>query len=109
MNLHRESILAAYVADRLTGCQIVRQYGSMTNDMHISPSVAPLRREIEMRLRAAIIDGRFKPGDRLIEREMCELLGVSRASLREALRQLEAEELVTIVPHRGPVVSALTV
>ncbi len=77
--------------------------------MHISASAAPLRREIEMRLRTAIVDGRFKPGDRLIEREMCELLGVSRASLREALRQLEAEELVTIVPHRGPVVSALTV
>lgn len=77
--------------------------------MHISPSAAPLRREIEMRLRAAIIDGRFKPGDRLVEREMCQLLGVSRASLREALRQLEAEELVTIVPYRGPVVSEITV
>ncbi len=77
--------------------------------MQISFAAAPLRREIETRLRAAIVDGRFKPGDRLIEREMCKLLGVSRASLREALRQLEAEELVTIVPHRGPVVSEITV
>ena len=77
--------------------------------MHISAAAAPLRREIETRLRAAIVAGRFKPGDRLIEREMCELLGVSRASLREALRQLEAEELVTIVPHRGPVVSEITI
>jgi DNA-binding GntR family transcriptional regulator len=81
----------------------------MTDNMHISPSSASLRRAIEMRLRTAIVEGRFKPGDRLIEREMCQLLGVSRASLREALRQLEAEELVTIVPHRGPVVSELTV
>ncbi len=81
----------------------------MANDMHISAAAAPLRREIETRLRAAIVAGRFKPGDRLIEREMCELLGVSRASLREALRQLEAEELVTIVPHRGPVVSEITI
>jgi DNA-binding GntR family transcriptional regulator len=81
----------------------------MTDGLHISPAAAPLRREIETRLRAAIVAGRFKPGDRLIEREMCELLGVSRASLREALRQLEAEELVTIVPHRGPVVSRITV
>ena len=77
--------------------------------MQISFAAAPLRREIETRLRAAIVDERFKPGDRLIEREMCKLLGVSRASLREALRQLEAEELVTIVPHRGPVVSEITV
>lgn len=81
----------------------------MIDEMHIGASAASLRREIEIRLRTAIVEGRFKPGDRLIEREMCELLGVSRASLREALRQLEAEELVTIVPHRGPVVSELTV
>jgi DNA-binding GntR family transcriptional regulator len=93
----------------LTYCQIVSQYAHMTDDLQISAAAAPLRREIEMRLRAAIVDGRFRPGDRLIEREMCNLLGVSRASLREALRQLEAEELVTIIPHRGPVVSAVTV
>ena len=62
----------------------------MVSELYIPPSPAPLRRAIEMRLRAAIVEGRFKPGDRLIEREMCELLGVSRASLREALRQLEA-------------------
>jgi DNA-binding GntR family transcriptional regulator len=81
----------------------------MANELYIAPSAAPLRREIETRLRTAIVGGRFKPGDRLIEREMCELLGVSRASLREALRQLEAEELVKIVAHRGPVVSEITV
>jgi DNA-binding GntR family transcriptional regulator len=40
---------------------------------------------------------------------MCELLRASRVSLREALRQLEAEELVRIMPHRGPVVSEVTV
>jgi DNA-binding GntR family transcriptional regulator len=81
----------------------------MTKGMQIAVTAAPLRREIELRLRTAIVEGRFKPGDRLIERQMCELLGVSRASLREALRQLEAEELVTILPHRGPVVSDITV
>jgi DNA-binding GntR family transcriptional regulator len=91
--------------DRLYDCPTI---SIMTDNMHISPSSASLRRAIEMRLRTAIVEGRFKPGDRLIEREMCQLLGVSRASLREALRQLEAEELVTIVPHRGPVVSELT-
>src|SRR5215813_3992360 len=81
----------------------------MANDMQIAVLAAPLRREIENRLRAAIVGGRFKPGERLIERELCEMLGVSRPSLREALRQLEAEELVTILPNRGPIVAALTV
>jgi DNA-binding GntR family transcriptional regulator len=81
----------------------------MTKGMQIVITAAPLRREIELRLRTAIVEGRFRPGDRLIEREMCELLGVSRASLREALRQLEAEELVRILPYRGPIVSEITV
>jgi DNA-binding GntR family transcriptional regulator len=80
----------------------------MERDLQISPLAAPLRREIENRLRTAITEGRFKAGDRLIERELCEMLGVSRPSLREALRQLEAEELVTIVPNRGPVVATVT-
>jgi len=81
----------------------------MPDELHIAAAAAPLRREIELRLRAAIVDGRFKPGERLIERELCGLLGVSRASLREALRQLEAEELVTIVPNRGPIVAEVTI
>jgi DNA-binding GntR family transcriptional regulator len=93
----------------LTDYRLVSQYAHMTDDLQIFSAAAPLRREIEVRLRTAIVEGRFRPGDRLIEREMCNLLGVSRASLREALRQLEAEELVTIIPHRGPVVAAVTV
>ncbi|HOV69032.1 MAG TPA: Gfo/Idh/MocA family oxidoreductase, partial [Clostridia bacterium] len=44
-----------------------------------------------------------------IERELCEQTGVGRTSIREALRQLEAEGLVTTVPHRGPIVSTITV
>jgi DNA-binding GntR family transcriptional regulator len=88
---------------------IVWQSFCMTDEMRIAIAASPLRREIETRLRTAIVEGRFKPGDRLVEREMCELLGVSRASLREALRQLEAEQLVTLVPHRGPVVSKVSI
>ena len=76
--------------------------------MRILPLAAPLRREIETRLRSAITQGRFHAGERLIERELCEMFGVSRPSLREALRQLEAEELVTLVPNRGPVVAEIT-
>ncbi len=80
----------------------------MKGELAILPLAAPLRREIEARLRAAITQGRFHAGERLIERELCEMLGVSRPSLREALRQLEAEELVTLRPNRGPAVAEVT-
>ncbi|MGV1795144.1 GntR family transcriptional regulator [Rhizobium sp. A37_96] len=69
---------------------------------------ASLRIQVEEKLRQAIADGRFGPGDRLIERELCALIGVGRTSIREALRQLEAEGLVTSYPHRGPVVTIIT-
>ena len=46
-------------------------------------------------LRNAIITGEIKSGTRLIERELCEALGVSRGSVREVIRQLEAERLIT--------------
>jgi len=81
----------------------------MKGELAILAEAAPLRREIESRLRAAITQGRFHAGERLIERELCEMLGVSRPSLREALRQLEAEELVTLVPNRGPSVAEITI
>lgn len=81
----------------------------MSQGLEIRPLDAPLRREIENRLRSAIIQGHFKGGERLVERELCDMLGVSRPSLREALRQLEAEELVINIPNRGPVVAAVTI
>jgi DNA-binding GntR family transcriptional regulator len=70
---------------------------------------APIREQVEHRLRQAITSGHFRPGDRLIERELCALLGVSRTSLREALRQLEGDGLVTNIPHKGMVVATMTV
>ncbi|GJE36880.1 GntR family transcriptional regulator [Methylobacterium persicinum] len=68
-----------------------------------------LRQKVENAVRQAITSGVYAPGERLIERELCEGLGVSRASVREALRRLEAEKLVQIVPHRGPMVAAISV
>jgi len=59
-------------------------------------------------LRNAIISGEIKPGTRLIERELCEALGVSRGSAREVIRQLEAERLITVEPRKGPVVTSLS-
>lgn len=64
-----------------------------------SPS---LRSRISDALRDAIAEGRLKPGQRLIERELCEVFKVSRPSLREAMRELEAEGYIETVPHRGP-------
>jgi DNA-binding GntR family transcriptional regulator len=64
---------------------------------------------VENVLRQAIMNGRYAPGARLVERELCETLGVSRTSVREALRGLEAEKLVRNVPHKGPVVAIMSV
>ncbi|QGY02453.1 GntR family transcriptional regulator [Methylobacterium mesophilicum SR1.6/6] len=68
-----------------------------------------LRQKVEDAVREAITSGVYAPGERLIERELCEGLGVSRASVREALRKLEAEKLVHTVPHKGPVVASISV
>jgi len=77
------------------------------SDLQVGKRLATLRLQVEDKLRAAIASGRFKPGERLTERHLCELTGVGRTSIREALRQLEAEGLVTVHPHRGPVVSSI--
>lgn len=77
-------------------------------DLQIPRQAATLRLLVEDRIRSAIAAGHFKPGQRLIERELCEQIGVGRTSVREALRQLEAEGLVVTVPHRGPEVSSIS-
>jgi DNA-binding GntR family transcriptional regulator len=69
---------------------------------------APLRRSVTESIRTAIALGRLKAGERLPERELCELTGVSRTLVREALRQLESEGLVKVEPNRGPFVARLT-
>jgi DNA-binding GntR family transcriptional regulator len=60
-------------------------------------------------LRHAILSGRLEPGQRLIERNLCEMTGVSRTAVREALRALETEGLVINVPNRGPMVVSISV
>ena len=69
---------------------------------------APLRYSVTESIRSAIASGRFKAGDRLPERELCELTGVSRTLVREAMRQLESEGVIKVEPHRGPFVATLS-
>jgi DNA-binding GntR family transcriptional regulator len=60
-----------------------------------------LRSEIEREMRKAILTGVFKPGERLVEMDLAEKMGVSRAPLREVLSALEREGLVVNIPRRG--------
>jgi DNA-binding GntR family transcriptional regulator len=60
------------------------------------------------KLRQAILSGVFMPGNRLIEADLCNSLGVSRPLLREALRSLQAERLIDIVPNRGSQIPLLS-
>lgn len=66
-----------------------------------------LREQVTARLRDGIAQGHLAPGERLKERVLCELMGVSRTSLREALRELENEGLVTSVLNRGIIVATI--
>lgn len=69
---------------------------------------ASVRRIAEESLRAAIVAGQLLPGQRLPERMLGEMTGVGRTTVREAVRQLESEGLITVVPHRGPAVAVLS-
>lgn len=59
-------------------------------------------------LRGAILDGKLEPGQRLVERNIAEQLRISRTPVREAIRKLELEKLVTHIPRKGVVVSGFT-
>lgn len=66
-----------------------------------------LHGETLSRLRDYIVEGNIPDGGRILERELCELLGISRTPLREALKVLAAEGLVELLPHRGARVRGL--
>lgn len=69
---------------------------------------APLRNQIIAALRKAIELGVLAPGTRLIEKDLCEQLDVSRTSLREALRELQAVGILEYTPSRSLAVSAIS-
>ena len=69
----------------------------------------PLREIVYEELKAQILKGDIKPGTRMMEVELAEVLGVSRTPVREAIRKLEKEGLVKIEPRRGAYASELSV
>ncbi|MFA9377079.1 MAG: GntR family transcriptional regulator [Lachnotalea sp.] len=68
----------------------------------------PLRDVVFNTLRQAILKGELKPGERLMEIQLAQRLGVSRTPIREAIRKLELEGLVTMVPRKGAEVAKIT-
>jgi DNA-binding GntR family transcriptional regulator len=81
----------------------------MNSPMLVDRSAKTLRELALDKLREAIATQRYRPGERLVERDLCEQLGVSRTVVREALRYLEAEGLVQSQGQRGPVVARPTI
>jgi DNA-binding GntR family transcriptional regulator len=80
----------------------------MSNSTIIARTAAPLRQQVVRLIREDILNGTLVPGQRLVENGLCEAYGVSRTVIREALRQLESERLITVMPNLGPIVTILT-
>ncbi|MCV6590335.1 MAG: GntR family transcriptional regulator [Marinobacterium sp.] len=78
------------------------------DSVKIERTAVTLREKVLNALRNAILNFQLLPGDRLVERDLCDLLGVSRTSVREALRHLESEGLVEYLDGKGPRVATIT-
>jgi DNA-binding GntR family transcriptional regulator len=77
--------------------------GMMNDDEYL-----PLRDVVFNTLRQEILTGKLKPGERLMEIHLANKLGVSRTPIREAIRKLELEGLVIMIPRRGAEVAQIT-
>ncbi|MHB8076358.1 GntR family transcriptional regulator [Desulfosporosinus fructosivorans] len=79
---------------------------------HFSPikfdNKGNIRESVFSILRNAILDKKLEPGQRLVERNIAEQLGISRTPVREAIHKLELERLVTHIPRKGVVVTGFT-
>lgn len=78
-------------------------------DFKVPQVAAPLRQSVVGSIRDAILTGHYLAGERLVEKDLCDLTGVSRTLVREALRQLETEGLVIVQPNKGPHVVSISV
>lgn len=81
----------------------------MNNQIKLDTSLdLPLREVVFLRLRQAILQGEFKPEERLMEIRLANQMGVSRTPVRDAIRRLEIEGLVHMLPRRGAYVANIT-
>ena len=81
----------------------------MTGDFQLEMNeYLPLRDVVFQTLRQAILKGELKPGERLMEIQLAERLGVSRTPIREAIRKLELEGLVLMIPRKGAEVAKIS-
>lgn len=104
-----ETRVCAVATERNDQGEAARAPGSGTGvlrGIRIGRVAAPLREQVVDALRGAILNFELQPGQRLVERELIEQIGVSRATIREVLRELSSEGLVVTVPQKGAVVHA---
>ena len=94
------SLRKSGLAKTVFATDIYNRDGGVTN--------LPLRDVVFNTLRQAILKGELKPGERLLEIALAERLGVSRTPVREAMRKLEQEGLVVMIPRRGAQVASIT-
>lgn len=81
----------------------------MENDLKVNMNeYLPLRDVVFNTLRQAILKGELAPGERLMEIQLAERLGVSRTPIREAIRKLELEGLVLMIPRKGAEVAKIS-
>ncbi|MEW6633186.1 MAG: GntR family transcriptional regulator [Pseudomonadota bacterium] len=80
---------------------------TQTTDLRVKRESLTLRELALEKMRAAILDFHFKPGERLVERKLVDELGVSRTVVREVLRHLDSEGLVQVTPNHGPSVAVI--
>jgi DNA-binding GntR family transcriptional regulator len=86
----------------------IRVYADRVTTVSEPIVTTSLADEIAFRVETAILDGLYPPGSRLPQEELCERFAVSRTPVREALRKLQAKNLVVVVPNKGATVRLLS-
>lgn len=74
----------------------------------IDNGASSLRSKVFLRIQTDILNGKYAPGESLVETKLSEELGVSRTPVREAIRQLELEGLVQSIPNKGTLVKGIS-
>ncbi len=80
-----------------------------TVETEASPGAGRLHEQVAQQLRRMLVEGEIAPGDKLLERALCDTLAVSRTPLREAIKMLATEGLVELLPNRGAIAVRLSV